>query len=182
MPKKRDTTSARPADMENLVMEQIRSGNVTMRPRWYFWLGSVLSVLGLIAAGFVALLSFNILIFSLRQHGPMGQWRLEQLVASFPWWVVPLAVISLAVGVWLLRRYDFAYRRNFVAILTVMLASLVFSAWLINASGWFDQFVQQGPMRRMMRYEQLHDGVSQPGMGSRGRQLRQQQIKLQQNP
>jgi hypothetical protein len=171
-PRTKDSATVPQSDTESVVMEQIISGSVTMKPRWYFWLGSLLSVIGLIGAGVVALFSFNIFLFSLRQHGPMGQWRLEQIVLNFPWWAVVVALISLAFGIWLLHRYDFAYRRNFGHIVIVVIASLVLSAWVLDATGLFGQFARRGPMQRMLRYEHFNDPERPPEWQPRGRQQR----------
>ena len=107
------------SDKKNLnsvkkIMELINNGSIKMRPKWYFWLGSVTMIAGFVCLVVASIFLMNLFIFSIRTHGPMGTIRWQQLLASFPWWAPILSVIGIASGGWLLRRYDFSYKNNFM--------------------------------------------------------------------
>lgn len=133
------------------VMSKIREGRVKMRPRIYFIAGSVLTFFGVAVSATVAVFLFSVIQFALRPHGPMGSYRLEQLMASFPWWALALALVALGIGIGILRRYEFSYKKNFF-LLGVGFVLAVFSAgWVIDRAGLDDVWFTRGPMRGMMR-------------------------------
>lgn len=135
----------------NDVMERIRQGKLTMRPRLLFVLGSVLAFVGLVASVIVSTFLVGFIRFSLRTHGPMGEQRFAQIVASFPWWSLLFAVAGLAFGVWLLRRYEFSYKHSFVALIVVFVTAVVLAGVLMDSIGLNDALSRRGPMQGMMR-------------------------------
>ena len=74
-------------DLGKEVMSKVTSGQITMKPKWYFVLGSVLSITGLAFLSVASVFLVNIILFLLRKHGPMAQWRLQTLIDGFPWWI-----------------------------------------------------------------------------------------------
>lgn len=137
------------------VMAKVNSGQISMKPKWYFALGSVLLVCGLagLMAGGVFLT--NVTLFLLRKHGPMGQWRWEQLISSFPWWVPVLAVIGIVVGIRLLKKFDFSYKKNFALIVVGLVMAILICAWLVEMTGINEKWSRRGPMRRLYQYRQM---------------------------
>lgn len=134
-------------------MQQIASGKVTMKPRWYFWLGSGLAVVGLTAFSLTAVFLFNLMFFTLRRHGPMAEWRVAQIVNSFPWWALVLAIAGLGLGIWLLKKFDFSYKKNFWLVLLGFGAAIILAALLIDQLGFNELWQRRGPMRRF--YQQV---------------------------
>ncbi len=96
MSKKHNIT---PANFEKTIMAKVKSNEISMKPRWYFVLGSLLMVAGLAGFSVVAVFLTNLTLFLLRQHGPMGQWRLQILLSSFPLWVPVLAIAGIVFGI-----------------------------------------------------------------------------------
>jgi uncharacterized membrane protein YozB (DUF420 family) len=134
-------------------MKQINTGKIRMRPRWYFVTGSILMFLGFVGLTFLATFLTNLTFFFIRRHGPMGQWRLSLMLDSFPWWVPFLAVIAVAAGIRLLKRYDFSYRKNFFWIVIFFIAVTIVAAALIDRFGFNEVWQRRGPMRRF--YQQV---------------------------
>ena len=156
------------------VMTRIRDGRVKMRPKWYFVAGSALAFAGIVLSVVVSVFLLSVAQFALRSHGPMGSYRLDQMLAAFPWWAPVLAIASLAGGIGLLRRYDFSYRKNFFAIAMVFVFAVVAAGWIIDATGLDDAWLKRGPMRGMMRpYMQEATDHVVPVGGGQGRMYRQ---------
>ncbi len=155
MPKNKKITrlAADKADLGEKVMAKIRSGQVKMKPKWLFITGSVLSLVGLIGLSVSAVFLINIVFFLLRKHGPMGHWRLELMLNSLPFWVPVAAIICLAGGIWLLKKYDFSYKKNFALIIFGFIFSIIIAAWVIDAIGLNARLLKGGRMRRF--YQQL---------------------------
>lgn len=142
-----------PKELKNItenVMSQIHLGKAKMKPRTYFVIGSILAFVGLISSVIVSTFLVGLIRFSLRTHGPMGQYRFDQIISSFPWWTTILAVLGLFIGIWLIRQYDFSYKKNpWVIILSFVLA-IVVAGCIVDMTGLNDTMFRYGPMRGMM--------------------------------
>ncbi|MFA5131145.1 MAG: hypothetical protein WC467_01845 [Patescibacteria group bacterium] len=145
-------------DISASIMGEIRHGEVKMKPKLYFVLGSILVLAGLVASALTSIFLFALIRFSLRSHGPMGEYRWDQLVAAFPWWALILGVLGLLVGLWLIRKYDFSYKFNFKILIIVFVAAIVIAGYLVDAAGLNTYFSHQGCMNR------FYGGTNCPGL------------------
>ena len=148
------------------VMEQIRENKVSIRPKSYFVLGSVFTFIGLVASVVTSVFLISIIGFLLREHGPMGDVRLSLILSSFPLWLPILAAVTLVFGIWNLLKYDFSYKTNYVFIIIGFIAAIIIAGWAIDKTGFDNLWLNQGPMRGMMR-QYLNDSNFQPGTGNR---------------
>jgi hypothetical protein len=153
MPKKLSVT---PVDLEQVIMAKVKSNEISMKPRWYFVLGSLLMIAGLVGFSMGAIFLTNLTLFLLRQHGPMGQWRLQQMLDSFPLWVPIMAAVSMVLGIVILRKYDFSYKRNVWLLISGFIISIILAALILHYTGFDTIWYRQGPMRRF--YQQIEDG------------------------
>ncbi len=146
------------------VMDKIHHDKIQMRPRVYFIIGTTLTFIGLVASVFTSIFLLSLLRFSLRSHGPMGEYRWEQLVSSFPLWALLIAILGLVIGIGLLRRYDFSYKTNFMVVIIGFIFSVIISGWMLDMTGLNDVLYRHGPMKGMMR-QYLQENDLQPGSG-----------------
>lgn len=150
---KKITKRQNKADFGNEIMAKISSGEISMRPRWYFIAGSLLGISGLIGLSIGVVYLTNIMFFLLRKHGPMGTWRLEAMLSGFSWWIPAVAIAGIAASIWLLKKYDFSYKKNFLLVVISFIASIIIAALLIDSLGLNEAWSKRGPMRRF--YQQL---------------------------
>lgn len=155
------TEESQQSDLEKTVMNKIMSGEVSMKPRWYFILGSFLTGTGLIGLSIGAIFLTNLTFFLLRQHGQMGNLRLQIMVETFPWWIPTLAALSIGIGIFFLKKFDFSYKKNFPIIVTAFVAAIVLAAGIISITGINDTWFGQGRMRRL--YQQTQPSGSPNG-------------------
>lgn len=101
-------------DLSKKVMAEIKTKKIKMRPKIYFVFGSLLLGFGLSLAIFLAVFFMNIIYFHFRMR-----------VFYFPWSSLGITIISLLLGLMLLRKYDFSYRKSFF-LLTLILTGIVF--------------------------------------------------------
>ena len=147
------------------VMDKIHHGKIKMRPKVYFIAGSLLAFLGLVASMLVSVFLVGLMRFSLRTHGPMGEYRLDQILSSFPWWAVVVAILGLIIGIWLLRRYDFSYKINFKVVVISFVVAIIVAGWVIDATGLNDILFRQGPKQGIMRQYLQENNVLKQGSG-----------------
>ena len=122
-----------------------------MKPKSYFILGSLFTFVGLIASVIFSVFLISIISFLLKTHGPMGDYRLSLMINSFPWWVPVLAIVGLIFGIWTLLKYDFSYKTNIWIIIIGFMAAIIIAGWLIDRVGLDNIWLNQGPMRGVMR-------------------------------
>lgn len=140
--------------MEEIVMNKVLSNQITMKPKWYFFLGSALMFAGTVSIFLVSTFLTHLTIFSLRPHGPMGQWRFQQIIESFPLWVPLLAVIGSFFGFSLLKKYDFSYKKNLWLIVLGFIVAILFTSFVLNISGLDNIWTRQGPLRNLYKQDQ----------------------------
>ncbi|MFA5961323.1 MAG: hypothetical protein WC848_01415 [Parcubacteria group bacterium] len=138
-------------NISSAVMEKINKGQIKMRPRIYFILGSIFVFTGLVASSVTAIFLVSLMRFMFRTHGPMGQFRLEQLLTSFPLWVPLVAILALIIGVVLMRKFDFSYKKNFWFLILGFVLAIIATGIVIDMTGLDNVWLQQGPMRGMMK-------------------------------
>jgi uncharacterized membrane protein YjjP (DUF1212 family) len=146
------------------IMDQIHNENIKMRPKMYFIAGSILTFVGLASSVIVSVFFVGLMRFSLRSHGPMASYRLEQILSSFPWWAPFFAIVGLVAGIWLLRKYDFAFKRNFKVLAIGFILAIIAGGWLVDSFGLNDALMRRGPMQGIMR-QYLDDSDNERGQG-----------------
>lgn len=129
-------------------MSKIKSGEVKMKPRWYFIAGSSLAIIGLAGLTIASVFLTGLISFSLRPHGPMGAIRLQEMLNNFPWWAVALAVVGIGAGCFILKKYDFSYKKNFPIIVIGFMLAVIIAGWIIDEIGINEELQRRGPMRR----------------------------------
>lgn len=142
-------------DLENEIMKKVLSGKVNMKPKWYFVLGSILSFTGLVGTFIGTTFLANLVLFLIRKQGP-GTGRLIQMLESFPIWVPLLAILFMGLGIWLLKKYDFSYKHNFMTLVIVLVVAIILSAIIINALGLNEIWSKKGPMKRLYTTGQVY--------------------------
>lgn len=149
-------------NVETFVMEKIKSGRIKMKPRWYFVVGSLSMVIGLASALTLSAFVFSIFVFSIRTHGPMVALRYQDLISNFPVWAVATAVMGTVFGIFLLKKYDFSYRSNFLLIAAGFILSVILAGILIDRLGVDSLLIRRGFGQRL--YQKYDGGYRQaPG-------------------
>lgn len=132
-------------------MQKIKSGEIKIKPKWYFALGSILSVLGLVGMTLVIIFFTNLMLFFLRTNSYMRGFRYEQIISNFPWWALLLAILGISLGVIFLKKYDFSYRKNFQIILVIIILSIFIASWIFDLVGLNEAFIRKGMMKNIYR-------------------------------
>jgi magnesium-transporting ATPase (P-type) len=151
-----------PKELKNIaeeIMKKIDMGEIKMRPKGYFIMGSIFTFIGLVSTVVVSTFSIGLIRFSLRSHGPMGQYRFDQILASFPWWTLVLAILGLVLGVWLIRKYDFSYKIKPWLVIVGFILAIIIGGYVIDITGVNDVISRQGPMKGMMKNYMLDNDI-----------------------
>ena len=124
-------------DIKASVMDQIKSGKVHMKPRPYYTLLGLTSVGAVVLAGVaiaylssIVFLWFRILAADTMAYGARA--NLSESIATFPWWVVVLALLFLAVAVILVRKQGRMYKHKTGTIVFVIIACSLLIGLLLS--------------------------------------------------
>ncbi len=155
------------------VMEKIRHDDIKMRPKFYFLAGSVSALIGLVLSILTSAFLISFLRFSIRAHGPMKEYRLEELLSRFSWWIPVGALVCLMMSIVLLRRYDFSYKYNFKIFVFGAVVAVVLAGLILDMAGFNDAMLRRGPMQGHMRqyldgHAPQRDGAHRGMMYERG--------------
>lgn len=153
-------------------MEKINKDEIKMKSKYYFFFGSVFSMIGLIAAVVTSIFLISVVSFSLRSHGPMGEVRLSIMLGSFPIWIPVVAILGILAGAYMLRQYDFSYKSNFWMIIIGFIIAIIVSGVLLDMTGLNNLWMKKGPMREYMQeylknnnIDSAHESLG-PGYGN----------------
>ncbi|MEA3355615.1 MAG: hypothetical protein U9Q63_04005 [Patescibacteria group bacterium] len=151
--------------LEKKIMAQINLKKIVMKPKWYFVVGSLLLFNGLVGLSVGVMFLINLTAFTLRKRGPMTSWRFQMMMENFPWWAPILAILGIILGIRLLKKYDFSYKKNFLLIITFFVLAVLLAGLLIDRLGLNDYWVRKGQMKRLYQQLELRKDFRRPGKG-----------------
>lgn len=129
----------------DVVLEKIRSGALTMRPQVYFIIKalSIAVIAFLVLAVSVWLLNYIIFFITINDHDSLlfFGWRgLELFIQIIPWWLVVLDVALIVLLEWLIRRFRFGYRRSILYLFILLLAFALAVGFVLAEGTRFNEF------------------------------------------
>lgn len=134
--------------LKDQILKDIRSGDVSMRPRLYFVLkiaALVASVFGVVA---ISVFIFNFILFTVRISGQenllgFGPRGWEIFVFHFPWHLLVLD-IALIIGLqWLLRQFKFGYKIPILYLLLGLLCITIVAGFALDRGTPFNDRLYQ---------------------------------------
>ena len=129
-------------EFKNNLIDKIKTGEVDMKPKWHFVLRGMLLLTGIVTVVLSAVYLLSFIFFVLHRSGVIfvpgfglrGVWV---FLTSFPWLLVVVVGIFLAVLYVLVKRYAFSYQRPFVysmlgVALVVVIGSLLVQETMLH--------------------------------------------------
>jgi len=119
------------SSIQTTVMQQISDGRVRMHSRLYFSIITAVSIVAGLAGGALITHNVSIATFMIRIQGAStpaygARSNLAEAIGEFPWWLVVVAGLMIAVAIWMMRRYGRAYRHERTPLVAIfLLASVV---------------------------------------------------------
>lgn len=174
---------------EEEVMRKIHKGQVRMRPRIYFVIGSVMVGVGLVLLMLVSALVTQALYMRLSVLARMGVENLGwgwcvMWLRFFPWEMLIVSILMILAGGYLLRKYEFVYKKGLGLVLMAMVLVVVLLTMLMNWVGLI-RYVRQKPLlRQFYMYQEHPRGLDEwreryqvPGLPGSGKVKGVKQIK-----
>lgn len=134
-------------DMTTQVMGRIHTGRVKMRPRLYFILGSLTTFVGLVMTILASTFALSFVQLSLRESSELAEYEMDALLSHFSWWGPIIAVTSLVLGILLLRKYDFSYKKNFAIIAIGFVLAIITASFILDMTGLNEVMLRRIPFK-----------------------------------
>jgi hypothetical protein len=167
-------------DIKNKILDKIKSGQVSMKPKAYF----VVTMIAFVALSLLVLVTTIFLIsytlFSVIVSGHLlllgfGLRGMEAFIILFPWFALLLDIVLLVLLDWLVRRFRFGYNRPIVFFFLGMTVLLVFLGYVVSVTSLHSTLLQEaehnqlpsplspmvGPFYQSMRISHRANGVVQ---------------------
>ena len=155
-------------NLKEKLLHQIRTQEISMRPRVYFTLQMIALA---VVSFFILVLSifiFNFLLFTIRINshdallgfGPRG---FEAFLFFFPWELLVLDVALIVALQWMLRTFKFGYKTPAVYLLLGLLgASMLFGFALDRGTLFNDHFLDEADRHHMGPFGDLYGHARRP--------------------
>lgn len=127
----------------NEITNKIHSGELQMKPKVYFVLGSFLSSLGVIVFSVLGTFFVNMIIHRLRigrvvpmiREVPFNA-KFMFLLRVFPWEYLLLSIGFVILGLYLLRKFDISYKKSYTFLVILFLVTVTLTAVGMDKMGF----------------------------------------------
>ncbi len=138
------------SDLSSSIMEKIDQGEVQMRSPWYFISGSIVLGLGMVGFILVSIFMMTAISFQIRTMGVFyflrfGLLGFRPFLEVFPWIPLLLAISGIWGGIYLLKKYDFSYKYNFISLAISTIIAIIGIGFISDYLG-LPVFLQKLPV------------------------------------
>ncbi|MDE1925326.1 MAG: hypothetical protein KGH79_04090 [Patescibacteria group bacterium] len=160
-------------DLKASVLQKIRKGEVSMRPRLYFIARLALAAFVAIAALALAMFVLSFVFFSIHESGEQfllgfGGRGVLTFITLFPWWSLLLTLALIFALDYVLRYFKFGYRIPMLEIVLGALAVVVAAGVLISATPLHSVLLSVADNNELPvlgpLYEDIHDSHEEQGI------------------
>jgi hypothetical protein len=157
-------------NLEEGVMQAIKSGGVKMRPRWYFVWRDVLGVIAIIVILLIAVYIGSFIIFVLHQDGAwfvpvFGLSGWYALFNALPWTLVFLSAVFVVILAILAKRYPFGYKWPLIYSILAIGFLIVGVCFLFIQTSFYDALFNSAVSREIPVLGWYYPGIGFLGPG-----------------
>lgn len=153
--------------LQQKILDKIRAGEVSMRPRYHFVLKVAALVVVLVGIVLVSVFILNFILFSIRISSQdvllgFGTRGIEAFLALFPWSLLAIDILLVFAAQWLLREFKFGYKLPIVYVLAGLLVATGAAGFVLDrVTGLNDELLSR------FDRDELHGPVGQLYGGAR---------------
>jgi hypothetical protein len=123
--------------LQQKILDKIREGKVSMRPRYHFVLKVAALLAVAVAIVLVSVFILNFILFSIRVNSQdallgFGVRGVVAFLAFFPWTLLAIDALLIFVAQWLLREFKFGYRLPAVYVIAGLLAATAVAGFVLD--------------------------------------------------
>ncbi len=128
-------------DIRNQILEKIKSGEVNMKPKYYFIIKLMALALTVFLTFILSAMLVSYVLFSIKISGQFfllgfGAKGLYQFFIALPWFILAIDLVLIFILDWLLKSFRFGYNSSVMFLFVVTLVSITVLAYLINSTSF----------------------------------------------
>jgi len=135
----------------NKIMKKIKKGELKMRPKAYFVLGSMLLGAGVVGAMLLTTVMAGMSLFFWRSQG--------RVLMQIPWKMLILTGIGLLGGVWLLKKTKDAYKVGWGWLILGMVITVLSLGLLADKAGVNERLWRRRELTPMYQWMKPRHGL-----------------------
>lgn len=139
-------------DLSEKIMDRIEKEQIKMRPKVFF--AAISAALGsaLVFSLFINFILTNVTIFKLRIYGPLeflafGSAGVEGFKGSIPWTIMSTAILFFITSIFILKKYDISYKKNFRNIILGLLILVIGGAFGLDSTSINEKIKKSGQVQ-----------------------------------
>ena len=141
-------------DFVKNIKQKIQKGELKMKPKIYFILGTWLLIIGLVFTSIASMFLSNLIFYRLRVHRPFGFLAfggpgIGPFFRMFPWIFIVLTAAIIVTGLYLYKQTDISYKTSLKYVIPIFLAVIVLSGFAVDKIGLNEQIRKTRPFRPM---------------------------------
>lgn len=130
-------------NINSSVMEQIKNQKITMKPKIYFIAISAISIIITILSGITvsyisSILFLWIKILNSNNMAWGARSKLENLLISFPWYILIISAILITLAVYLIKKQNHMYKYKSSTIAVIVIVTSIFLGLVFSSFGIAD--------------------------------------------
>lgn len=147
-------------DLSKEVMSLIESNEVKMRPKIFFVFGSIMLGAGLALALLFSTFFINLTVFRLRVHPPtdylkFGKAGFKPFLTVLPKYPLFFAVLFIILGLILIKKYDFSYKKSFVGLVAGLITFILVFGLLLERVGINEKLIRISHLKPLVYGEHI---------------------------
>ncbi|MBA3732775.1 hypothetical protein H0W91_00130 [Patescibacteria group bacterium] len=151
-------------NLKDLVLRKIESGELSMKPKYYFVLKVSLLIFIAFVTFMLSALLVSYILFSLREGGQFfligfGTRGLYEFFMVFPWLLLGLDILLLLFLDWLLKSFRFGYNSPIIYLFSGSLLLITVLGSLINFTSFHDNMMRRAEGKNLPFAGGLYDGL-----------------------
>ncbi len=157
-----------PKNIKDTILGKIRSEQILMRPRLYFTLQVVGSIILALCVFFISIFIVNFILFSLRINGHdaylgFGPRGVEAFLRFFPWELLVLDAALVVALQWMLRQFRVAYQMPVLYLIGGLIAfSVIAGVGLDRGTQFNDEMLNQADQHQLGPFDEIYIHARRP--------------------
>lgn len=141
-------------DLSESIMAEIKSKHIGIKSKTSITIGSIAFGLGLASLVTFTVMITSITLYRIRLLGPFGflwfgRYGLIPLFVTIPWIWIIASLVLLSFGFYLLKKYDFSYKKGYRSILITFCISVLILAVIIDRVGIHEKISNHSIIRKV---------------------------------
>ena len=141
-------------NIKDQVILKIRAGEISMKPKLYFWILAIALIVMSILTFLTSCLLISFIIFSLVASGKVlllgfGIKGFLLFFLLFPWHLLIIEIIFILILEWLIKKFRFGYRSSLSKLVFVILLISIIVSILINITPLHQDFERRAQQKEL---------------------------------